>query len=473
MEQIRILVVDDEAVIRDGIARILERNGMNVSKSSGGRAALAMIQDTDYDLAITDLKMPGMNGIEVLKAIKILQPEVPVIMITGFSTIDTAVEAMKNGAFDYISKPFTPEQLTEKIAAALEQREVLTENLLLRKELKGHHGFDLFIGESKEMQKIYRRIIQVAPTDSTVLITGESGTGKEVVARAIHRNSPRRDHPFVAVDCTSLAENLLESELFGHIKGSFTGAIQTKTGLFKVADGGTLFLDEVANISLTTQAKLLRVLQEREITPIGGTQSVKIDIRLVAATNKNLRILVEEGSFREDLFFRLNIIPVDLPPLRERKGDLPLLIAHFLQKFSSSMGKETIGLSAEARLFLDQYSFPGNVREVENIIERAVVLTEGHLIQIEDLELGHACLLKPEHQQREQSAPATLDELKEAKRQIREKALEDVERAFVISALERAHGNITRAAEETGMLRPNFQALLKKLGISGRDYADG
>ena len=390
MDRSRILVVDDDTVIRDGIKRILERGGMEVATSSGGRIALAMMQESDFDLVVTDLKMPGMNGIEVLKAIKVLQPEVPVIIITGYSTVDTAVEAMKNGAFDYLAKPFNPDQITEKITKALAQKAVLTENLLLKKELKEHHGFDLFIGESREMQKVYHRIIQVAPTDSTVLITGESGTGKEVVARAIHRNSPRRDNLFVAVDCTSLAENLLESELFGHIKGSFTGAIQTKTGLFKVADGGTLFLDEVANISLTTQAKLLRVLQEREITPIGGTQSIKIDIRLVAATNRNLRTLVEEGKFRDDLFFRLNIIPIDLPPLRERKGDLPLLITHFLQKFAASMGKDVRALSAEAKTFLETYRFPGNVREVENVIERAVVLAEGDLIQIDDLELGYA-----------------------------------------------------------------------------------
>ena len=471
MERSKILVVDDEAVIREGVKRILERSDMEVATSSGGRAALAMMQETDFDLVVTDLKMPGMNGIEVLKAIKVLQPEVPVIIITGYSTVDTAVEAMKSGAFDYIAKPFTPDQLTEKVTKALAQKAVLTENLLLKKELKEHHGFDLFIGESREMQKIYRRIIQVAPTDSTVLITGESGTGKEVVARAIHRNSPRRDNPFVAVDCTSLAENLLESELFGHVKGSFTGAIQTKTGLFKVADGGTLLLDEVANISLTTQAKLLRVLQEREITPIGGTHSVKIDIRLVAATNKNLRTLVEEGKFREDLFFRLNIIPIDLPPLRERKGDLPVLISHFLQKFSTSLGKELRGLSGEAKTFLNNYPFPGNVREVENIIERAVVLAEGDLIQLDDLELGYARNLESQALPAENIAPANLDELKEAKRQIREKALEDVEKAFVISALERNHGNITRAAEETGMLRPNFQTLLKKLGISARDHS--
>ena len=471
MENIDVLVVDDEAVIREGLRRILEKEGFHVESSASGQIALERMQDENFGLVITDLKMPGMSGMEVLKAIKVLQPEVPVIIITGFSTVDTAVEAMKNGAFDYIAKPFTPEQIIEKVRKALAQRAVLLENIFLKKELGEHHGFDLFVGESKEIQKVYRRIIQVAPTDSTVLITGESGTGKELVARAIHNNSHRRDNPFVAVDCTSLAENLLESELFGHIKGSFTGAIQTKTGLFKVADGGTLFLDEISNISLTTQAKLLRVLQEREITPIGGTQPVPIDIRLVAATNKNLRTLVSQGSFREDLFFRLNIIPIDLPPLRERKGDLPLLIGHFLTTFSEEMGKDMRGLAPDALALLEEYNFPGNVRELENIIERAVVLAEGDLIQKEDLELrvagseGGGPLGG--------YVPQNVDELKETKRQIRERAVEPIEKAFVLQALKRNNWNITRAAEETGMLRPNFQALLKKLRISVRSQMGG
>ncbi|ABB33142.1 two component, sigma54 specific, transcriptional regulator, Fis family [Geobacter metallireducens RCH3] len=465
MENIDVLVVDDEAVIREGLRRILEKEGFHVETSASGQIALERMQEENFSLVITDLKMPGMSGMEVLKAIKVLQPEVPVIIITGFSTVDTAVEAMKNGAFDYIAKPFTPEQITEKVRKALDQRAVLIENIFLKKELGEHHGFDLFVGESKEIQKVYRRIIQVAPTDSTVLITGESGTGKELVARAIHNHSNRRENPFVAVDCTSLAENLLESELFGHVKGSFTGAIQTKTGLFKVADGGTLFLDEISNISLTTQAKLLRVLQEREITPIGGTQPVPIDIRLVAATNKNLRTLVPQGTFREDLFFRLNIIPIDLPPLRERKGDLPLLIAFFLKKFSEEMGREIRGLAPDAMALLEDYTFPGNVRELENIIERAVVLAEEDLIQKEDLELR---LSGSEGTGVAAYVPQNVEELKETKRQIRERAVEPIEKAFVLQALKRNNWNITRAAEETGMLRPNFQALLKKLRISVR-----
>ncbi len=331
MEKTGILVVDDDSIIREGLKRILEGQGYGVETYASGFLAVERMSERNFDLVITDLKMPGMNGIEVLKHLKALQPEVPIIMITGYSTVDTAVEAMKNGAVDYIAKPFSPEDITEKVRSALEQKLVLLDDIYLRKELRDFHGFDLFIGESHEMEKVYRRILQVAPTDSTVLVTGESGTGKELVARAIHKNSPRRDFPFVAVDCTSLVENLLESELFGHVKGSFTGAVQTKSGLFKVADGGTLFLDEVSNISLTTQAKLLRVLQEREVTPIGSTQPIPINIRLVAASNRNLRQLVAEGKFRDDLFFRLNIIPVELPPLRERKGDQRLADRPFHQ----------------------------------------------------------------------------------------------------------------------------------------------
>jgi len=467
MDETKVLVVDDEAVIREGVRRILENSGFMVETCASGRLALEMIQEKSYQLVITDLKMPGMGGMEVLKTIKILQPEVPVIIITGYSTVETAVEAMKNGAVDYVAKPFTPDILMEKICKALEQKAVFLDEVYLRKELRDHHGFDLFIGESNEMQKVYRRIIQVAGSDSTVLVNGESGTGKELVAKAIHKNSARRDNPLVALDCTSLAENLLESELFGHIKGSFTGAIQTKMGLFKVADGGTLFLDEVANISLSTQAKLLRVLQEREVTPIGGTHPISFDVRLVAASNRNLKTMVKEGTFREDLFFRLNIIPIELPPLRERKGDIPLLVRHFVRKFGDEIGKDIRGVASDALTMLEEYTFPGNVRELENIIERAVVLAEGDIIQKDDLELHTSVEERPLPQT---FIPHSLDELKETKRQIRERAVEPVEKAFVLSALQRNNWNVTRAAEETGMLRPNFQALIKKLGISIKDY---
>ncbi len=444
MAQKRIIVVDDEDIIREGMRRILSNSGFVVEAFANGYLALEKLQNAFFDLLITDLKMPGMSGMDVLKSIKVLQPEMPVIMITGYSSVDTAVEAMKIGAVDYIGKPFTPDEIVAKVEAALEVKAVLIDDIYLRKELRDNNGFDQFVGASPEMQKVYRRIMQVAPTDSSVLITGESGTGKELVASAIHKNSQRRDQPFVAVDCTSLAENLLESELFGHVRGSFTGAIQTKTGLFKVADGGTLFLDEVANISLTTQAKLLRVLQEREVTPIGGTQPVPINIRLITAANRNLKTMVTDGSFREDLFFRLNIIPVDLPSLRERKGDLPLLIAHFLKKFAEEVGKEIRGLAPDALALLESYPFAGNVRELENIIERAVVLVEGGVIQKEDLELT-----LPEGSDSSITTgfvPQSADQLKERKRQLRELAVEPVEKAFAINALKRCNWNVTRAA---------------------------
>lgn len=464
----KLLVIDDEPAIREGVRRILESEGFQVETFANGQAALERIKQESLDLVITDLKMPGMSGVEVLRAIKDIQPNLPVIFITGYSSVDSAVEVMKLGAVDYIAKPFTPEEMLNTIKGALEQRIVVLDELYIGKELRDSDGFDCFVGKSQEMIKVYRRVMQVAPTDSTVLISGESGTGKELVARSIHKHSPRRDNPFVAVDCTSLVENLLESELFGHVKGSFTGAIHTKAGLFKVAEGGTLFLDEVSNLSLTTQAKLLRVLQERQVTPIGGTQPSPINIRLVAATNRNLRDMVAEGTFREDLFFRLNIIPLDLPPLRERTGDIQLLVAHAVRRCADELGKDIKGLTASAMQLLQNYNFPGNVRELENIIERAVVLAENGLITASDMELGD---LNAEASLLEYSTvPSSLEELKEAKRHLREQAVEDVERMFVMSALQRNRGNITRAAEETGMLRPNFQAMIKKLGISARDY---
>ena len=470
MDRIRILIVDDEAVIRDGLKRILDATRFCVETCASGYSAIELQHSKEFDLVVTDLKMPGMSGIEVLKAVKTLQPDIPVIMITGYATVDTAVEAMKNGAFDYLSKPFTPDQFMEKVEAALEQRKQHSDQSDFRKELGDQHGFDRFIGESREMQKVYRRILQVASTSSTVLVTGESGTGKELVAHAIHTHSARNDKPFVALDCSSLAETLLESELFGHLKGSFTGATQAKDGLFKAADTGTLFLDEVSNISLSTQAKLLRVLQMRQVTPIGGTQPIPINIHLVAATNRNLKNMVSEGTFREDLFFRLNIIPIELPPLRERKGDIPLLINHFLKKYADEIGKEIRGLAGEAREFLEGYAYPGNVRELENIIERAVVLAENDLIRKEDLELS-GCTESGESIL-QAHIPVNAEELKNMKRDIRGQAIESLEKSFLISALKRNNWNVTRAAEETGILRPNFQGMLKRQGISIKDQGE-
>ncbi|NVN93175.1 MAG: sigma-54-dependent Fis family transcriptional regulator [Desulfuromonadales bacterium] len=471
MEPMKILIVDDETVIRDALKRILDnQQRFFVDTCSSGYGAIELLHKQDFDLIVTDLKMPGMSGLEVLKAVKALQPNVPVIIITGYATVDTAVEAMKNGAFDYLSKPFAPDQFLEKVEEALKQRRLGDDEYELRCEVSHQHGFDQFIGESHEMQKVYRRIMQVASASSTVLVTGESGTGKELVARAIHNHGPRREQPFVALDCTSLAETLLESELFGHVKGAFTGATQSKVGLFKAADNGTLFLDEVSNISLSTQAKLLRVLQMRQVTPIGDTKPIPINIQLVAATNRNLKTMVSEGAFREDLFFRLNIIPIEMPPLRERKGDIPLLISHFLKKFATQIGRDIRGLAPDAREFLEGYSYPGNVRELENVIERAVVLAESDVIRKEDLELTD-CEVRLGETGPER-IPVTSEELKEMKHHIRGQAIEALERSFLICALERNNWNATRAAEETGILRPNFQSMLKKHGISIKAQLD-
>lgn len=464
MNKQRVLIVDDEKVIRDGLQRILEAQSFAVDSCSSGYSAIECMQKNDFDLIISDLKMPGMSGLEVLKSVRTLQPDIPVIIITGFASVETAVEAMKNGASDYISKPFTPEILMEKVTNALRAQTLSNKEMTLKDDVNFSHGFKQFIGESREMQKVYHRIMHVASTNSTVLITGESGTGKELAAHAIHDQSPRKDKPFVAVDCSSLAETLLESELFGHVKGAFTGAVQAKTGLFKVADGGTLFLDEVSNISMSTQAKLLRALQERKITPIGGTQLLPIDIHLIAATNRNLRTLASEGRFREDLFFRLNIIPIELPPLRDRKQDIPILIRHFLKKYTTATGKEIKGISQDVLSFLNSYDYPGNVRELENMIERAVVLAEGDIIRNEDIELWDSSESLP-HEMIDR-IPINGEELKEMKKNIRDHAVESLESLFVRNALERNNWNVTRAAEETGILRPNFQSMMKKLGIS-------
>lgn len=465
MYQPRILVVDDEMVVCESCQRILEEEGYEIEIALSGAEALVKIKEKPFDIVITDLKMPGMDGMELLRILRKDYPDVIVIMITGFSTVETAVEAMKLGAFDYIPKPFTPDEVSVVVKKAVEKRSLLLENLYLRQELQEKYGFGNIVGKSKKMQEIYHLIAKVAPTDCTVLIYGQSGTGKELIARAIHFNSPRREKPFVPVDCAVLSENLLESELFGHVRGSFTGAISTKPGLFEVADGGTLFLDEVGNISLSIQAKLLRVLQEREITPVGGTKPKKVDIRLIAATNKDLERMIKEETFREDLYYRLNIVPVRLPALKERPEDIPLLATHFLKKYSEEMGKVIKGFTSDAMEKLLRYPWPGNVRELENLVERSVVMCEDEMIR------GDLLILSGQEEKSEEAIaiPSTSEGLKELKKQLREKAVEEVEKAFVIRALERNRWNVTRAAEEVGMLRPNFQALMRKYNLRARE----
>ena len=464
VSDVRILVVDDEMIVCESCKRILEEERYEVETALSGKEAFDKMKANPFDIVITDLKMPGIDGMEVLKTFRKEYPDSIIIMITGFSTVETAVEAMKLGAFDYIPKPFTPDEVSIVVKRAIEKKSLMTENVYLRQELQEKYGFHNIVGKSKKMQEIYRIIAKVATTDSTVLIYGQSGTGKELIARAIHFNSPRGEKQFVPVDCAVLSENLLESELFGHVRGSFTGAVTTKPGLFEVADGGTVFLDEVGNISLSIQAKLLRVLQEREFTPVGGTKAKKVDIRLIAATNKDLEKMIKEETFREDLYYRLNIVPIYLPPLRERQEDIPILAVHFLKKYAEEMGKTIKGFTPEAMEKLMRYPWPGNVRELENVIERTVVMIDDEMVRVEHLILPG----QQEKEILENQIPMTSDELKEIKKQMREKAVEEIEKAFVLNALERHQWNVTRAAEEVGMLRPNFQALMRKYNLRAR-----
>jgi DNA-binding NtrC family response regulator len=461
----RILIVDDEEIVIRSCLRILAGDEFQVESVQDGREALKKIEENPYDVVILDIMMPNIDGLEVLRRVKETHPNVDVIMITGLSQVDTAVQAMKLGAFDYISKPFEPDELKLVVYRALERRRLLQENFTLRSEVSSKYRFENIIGLSPQMQAVYRLIAQCAPTSSTVLITGESGTGKELIARAIHYNSLRKDKPFVAVDCNALSENLLESELFGHVKGAFTSAVVNKKGMFEVAGSGTLFLDEIGNISMSIQAKLLRVLQEREFRAVGDTRTQTANFRLVTATNKDLKAMVAAGTFRDDLYYRVNIFPVHAPALRERKGDIPALAYHFLKVFSAELGKKITDISEGALSTLTNYGWPGNVRELENVMYRAAILTgdsvvrQAHLVNIIDSSQPPADL----------AVPRTGDELKRVKKAAREKSVEDIEKQFVLEALRRNDWNVTKSAEETGMQRPNFQALMKKYTIRVRD----
>ncbi len=369
-----ILVIDDERSMREFLSIMLEREGYSVVTKDNGNDALEFIRKNKCDLIITDIKMPKMSGIDILRESMALHPNTPVIMITAFASTEVAVEAMKLGAYDYITKPFNVDEIKIIIKNAIEKKSLFDENISLREELKGRYQFSNIVGKSDKIQKVFELIMKVANSKSTVLITGESGTGKELVARAIHHNSDRKDKPFVSISCGAIPETLLESELFGHQKGAFTGADSDKKGLFEVADGGTFFLDEVSEAPPSIQAKLLRVLQEKEFKRVGSVKDIKVDVRVIAATNKNLHKLIEDGKFREDLYYRLNVIPIELPSLRERKEDIPLLVSHFINKYNSINKKGIKGIRPETMEKLERYVWRGNIRELENVIERAVTL---------------------------------------------------------------------------------------------------
>jgi DNA-binding NtrC family response regulator len=462
----QILLVDDEEIVLRSCKRILSGNGYTIDTARDGVEALGMVNQKDYDVLVLDIMMPKMDGIEVLRRVKEARPDIEVIMITGLNAIDTAVKAMKLGAFDYLPKPFEPHDLKLLVSRAFDR---IGQMQSPEKQNGDSYQFENIIGASSEMQKVFRLIAQCAPTNSTVMLRGESGTGKELVARAIHYNSLRKDRPFVTVDCTSLSENLLESELFGHIKGSFTGAVGNKKGLFETADGGTLFLDEIGNISLSTQAKLLRFIEEREFKAVGDTRVQKVDVRLITATNKNLEGMVRDGEFREDLYYRINIFPIRLPPLRERREDIPALANHFLARFNEDSQKKSAEFSSEALNLLMNHDWPGNVRELENVVQRAVILSGGDVIR-----QGHLVSIINMMPRVDLETPRTSEELKQIKKVARQKSVENVEKHFVLSALKRNEWNVTRAAEDTGMQRSNFQALMAKydIRIRGTDSDD-
>jgi len=456
----KILIVDDEEIVLRSCRRILADRDYEVETSSDGLEAVARVAEQDYDVLVLDIKMPKLDGMEVLRRVKEARPDIDVIMITGLHEIETAVEAMKLGAFDYLPKPFDPAEFRMVVDRAFERRRLLQENIELKSEVSARYSFENIIGSSPPMQNVFRLIARCAPTNSTVMIRGESGTGKELIARAIHYNSLRKDRPFVPVDCTSLSEGLLESELFGHVKGSFTGAVSDKRGLLEVADGGTLFLDEIGNMSLTTQAKLLRFIEEREFKAVGDTRTRSVNIRLIAATNKDLEAMVADGTFRDDLYYRVHIFPIEVPPLRDRRDDIPALAFHFLKRFAKEVNHEVTEFSAGAMNLLMNHDWPGNVRELENVVHRAVILAtdnvirQGHLVNL--IEMLPSVAL---------DVPRTSEELKQIKKIARQKSVENVERHFVLNALKRNAWNVTRAAEQTGMQRSNFQALMKKYDI--------
>jgi DNA-binding NtrC family response regulator len=380
-----VLVIDDDKYIRDACRQILVKDHYRVTEAEEGLQGLEFLKKEVYDIVILDLKMPGISGMSVLKKIKENHLDTAVIIITGYATVESAVEAMKIGANDFLPKPFTPDALRVIIKRVAEKRKLFLENIYLREQLDSYIGMDEFIGESEPMIKIKELIRRVGPTDSTVLISGESGTGKELVARAIHRNSSRKNKPFVTVDCGSLVETLFESELFGHIKGSFTGAIASKHGKFELANTGTLFFDEIGNISTNIQGKLLRAIQESEVTKVGSNQTIKIDVRIISATNTDLVKGIKEDTFREDLFYRLAVIPINLPSLRVRKDDIPSLVNYFLNKYNQKRGKKIRSISPKAMQALINYDWPGNVRELQNTIERSVVLAKSDIIEPTDI----------------------------------------------------------------------------------------
>jgi len=449
-----ILIVDDEKNYLVVLEALLSPEGYEIITADNARSALRLIEESDLDLVLTDMKMPGVSGMELLEQCKKINPEVPVIMMTAYGTIEMAVQAMKKHAFDYITKPFQNEELKLTIKKALENYRLIKENRRLSEALSEKHKFSNIIGRSKPMLRIYDLIGKVAYSKASVLITGPSGTGKELIAKAIHYESPRKNRPFVSVNCGALTETLLESELFGHEKGAFTGAVALKKGRFELADGGTLFLDEVGEMPPSLQVKLLRVLQEMEFERVGGTRSLRVDVRVLSASNRNLKETVAEGSFREDLFYRLNVIHIEVPPLRERPEDIRLLVSHFVDKYRRTSGEEKIELSPEVWKSFYAYRWPGNVRELENVIERAVVLNSEGVINQRDLPAEFS----------EQNIELDVDRFIPSDVPLQE-TMEKIEEQLIRRALKQSGDVQSHAAERLGITKSLIQHKMKKYNI--------
>ena len=456
-----ILIVDDERSMREFLGIYLRREGYRIEAAAGGTEAIASIKARTFDVIITDLRMPDVDGLTILAEAKRTRPDTEVIVVTAFSTTETAIAAMKAGAHDYLTKPFKIDEVGLVVDRAMEKRRLSRENVALRDEIKGRYKLDRLLGKSPAMQRVFDILRKVASTRTSVLLIGESGTGKELAAHALHELSPRTEQPFVAINCGAIPETLLESELFGHVRGAFTGANVDKQGLFEAANNGTLLLDEVADLPLAMQVKLLRVLQERKVKPVGGVSEREVDVRIVAATNRDLEAEVEKSTFRQDLYYRLNVIQLRLPPLRERREDLPLLVDHFIRKFSAEHGRNVVGATPEVMSALMLYHFPGNVRELENMIERAVTLSNTDWLNIDAFPnlIGL---------QGAQPSPSTVGHLPETGLDL-ERHLEEYERSILIKALERTGGNRTEAARLLGVSFRSMRYRLSKLGITGVD----
>ena len=451
-DSIRILVVDDEASQRELVSGYLKKQGYQVLAAGGGEQALEIFRREPMELILTDQRMPDLSGLDLLKAVRSINPEIQVIVMTAYGNVETAVEAMRDGAADYLTKPLNLDELRQKIQRIVERHRLYDENRALREELKARHRIEGIIGDSGRMVEVISLVHRVAASEATVLIRGESGTGKELIAKAIHYASPRATRPLVRVNCAALPETLLESELFGHEKGSFTGAIASRKGRFELADTGTLFLDEIGDLPLHLQAKLLRVLQEREFERVGSSQPIKVNVRILSATHRDIESLMRAGQFREDLYYRLNVVTILVPPLRERRQDLPLLMDHFLKLFAAKNGKTLRGFSRAARDALLRYDYPGNVRELENLIERAVVLCRSDVIGRGDLPLTLEEAEAPDGPQSHLTA-----------------AVEGLERRMIKEALKRAEGIQTRAADFLGITERALRYKLKKYGLQGDD----